>query len=191
MTMQNRDLESAFMERTRRAYELGRLRAALPRGALLALCVAVFARWVVAGSAWAWTLLTFALWSALWWRGGALLTGARHGLAAGALTSLMPLSLLRPCCRAGAVDMAATCTMPEICILAGALVGVPLSALALRRAPARPFEAAAGVLLGVLCVAVVKCSALFAGEALGLLGGVALGITASAAIHGAPRLRAG
>ncbi|HEX6240990.1 MAG TPA: hypothetical protein VFZ61_08855 [Polyangiales bacterium] len=191
MTIDNHELDSRLMTRARLAYELGRLGGALLRGALLALAVAAGGRLLVDAGAWVWAPFTFALWSALWWRGGALLTGARYGLGGGALTYLMPLSLLRPCCRAGMIDMAATCTMPEMCVMAGAVVGVPLSALVMRRCAGQPLEAAAGMVLGVLCVATVKCSALFMGEALGLLGGVTLGITAAAAINFAPRHRAG
>lgn len=187
MTTEHSDLDPRFMARVRLAYELGRMRGALLRGALLALAVAAAGRWLIDGGSWVWAPFAFALWAALWWRGGPALIGARYGLAAGALTYLLPLSLLRPCCRTGLVDMSATCTMPEMCVLAGAVVGVPLSALVMRRCTARPVEAAVGMILGVLCVAAVKCSALFLGEALGLLGGVALGIATTAALHFGPR----
>ena len=186
MIPENSDLNPRFMARARLAYELGRMRGALLRGALLAVAVAAAGRWLIEGGGWVWAPFTFALWAGLWWRGGPVLTGARYGLAAGALTYLMPLSLLRPCCRAGMVDMSATCTMPAMCVLAGAVVGVPLSALVMRRCAARPVEAAVGMILGVLCVAAVKCSALFLGEALGLLGGVALGIATTAALNFGP-----
>lgn len=186
MTTKTSDLDTRFVARARVAYELGRLRGALLRGALLAVSVAAAGRWLVDGASWAWAPFTLALWSAIWWRGGPLLAGARYGLAAGGLTYLMPLSLLRPCCRAGVVDMAASCTMPEMCVMAGAVVSVPLSALVMRRCATQPLEGAFGMVLGVLCVAAVKCSALFVGEALGLLGGVALAIAVTTALNFAP-----
>lgn len=191
MTHQPHESESQLMARARRAYELGRLRGALLRALLVAVGVAAAARWLVDEFAWVWAPLTFALWAAIWWRGGEMLIGARYGVAAGAITYLMPLSLLRPCCRAGVVDMSATCTMPELCVLAGAAIGVPLATLVMRRCAAHPVAGATGMALGALSVAAAKCGALFAGEALGLLAGVALGITASAALNYAPRLRAG
>ena len=190
MTLDKHESESRLMERARKAYEVGRLRGALLRALLLAVGVAAAARSLVDDSAWIWAPLTFALWAAIWWRGGELLIGARYGVAAGAVTYLMPLSLLRPCCRAGMVDMTATCTMPEMCVLAGGVVGVPLAMLVIRRCAAHPFTGAAGMALGAVSVAAAKCGALFAGEALGLLAGVALGITASTALSYAPRLRA-
>jgi len=190
MSFEHKPMDAALMARARLAYELGRLRAALLRAALLAAAAAAVGSWLVDTRAWLWAPFTFVVWTLLGWRGGALLTGATYGLAAGAVTCLLPLSLLRPCCRAGMVDMAATCTMPGMCVMAGALVAVPLAALVMRRCGTRPREAAAGMALGVLSIATVKCSALFLGEALGLLGGVALGIAATAVLDYVPRLRA-
>ena len=184
------DVESRLMARARSAYELGRFRGALLQAVLLAVLTAMLGSWLVDARAWAWAPFTLVLWCAIHWLGGALLTGARYGLLAGGLTSLLPLSLLRPCCRLGGADMAATCTMPEMCVIAGALIAMPITSLAMRRCDARRHEAVLGVGLGVLALVAVKCSALFAGEALGLLGGMALGIVATAAIDHAPRWRA-
>lgn len=170
----------ALMKRARNAYELGRVRVGGQYAALLTLCVAGLGSWLVDARAFLWAPLTFVLWTVLWWRGGVLLRFGRYGLAAGAATFLLPLSLLRPCCRPG-MD-GPVCTMPEMCVLAGALVGLPLAVLALRKARDRPHEAALGMGLGVLSLATVKCGALFIGEALGLLAGLALGIAAASVV---------
>ena len=183
-------VDHELMKRARTSYEMGRLKVGGLRAALLTLCVNSIAMLVVDARAWVWAPLTFALWTALWWRGGALLSSAHYGLAAGAITFLLPLSVLRPCCRPG-MD-GPVCTMPEMCVLAGAVVGLPLAFLGLRRARGRLLEATLGMGLGVMSLAAVKCHALFIGEALGLLGGIALGIAAASAVAAlAPQLRAG
>lgn len=175
---------AAFRARARRTYEAGRLRSAAWRAASVAAVVAA------AGWAWigphtlAWVSLTFVLWLATWWWGGAPLRGARYGLTAGAVTFLLPLSLLRPCCRPG-VAMTPTgdcCTMPGMCVLIGSLVGLSLAWFVPRGRGARRAETAAGMALGVASIAAIKCSALFLGEALGLLGGLVAGITAVSAV---------
>lgn len=173
--------EPALMARARRAYELGRLRGALLRAALLALVSAAAGSVLVSSQAWAWAPLTFVLWTFAWWYGGGLLSSARYGLAAGAFTFLFPMSWLRPCCAAG--QSMATCTMPEMCVLAGALVSLPFLSLGMRKGGPRRLETAVGLALGVLSLATLKCSALFAGEALGLLAGLGLGLAAASAVH--------
>jgi hypothetical protein len=173
-------VDHVLMKRARAAYELGRVKIGALRAAWLTLCVAGLGTFLIDARAGFWAPLTFALWTALWWRGGALLRSGYYGLAAGALTFLLPLSLLRPCCRAGMEGP--VCTMPEMCVLAGALVGLPLAVVGLRRARGRLLEAALGMGLGVISLATVKCHALFVGEALGLLGGLALGIAAASAV---------
>ena len=97
-TDESENPELGVMARTRLAYELGRLRGALLRGALLAVAVALGGRWLVDAGAWVWTPYTFALyalWSAL--GGAAVRSSPARAMASrgGALTYLMPLSLLR------------------------------------------------------------------------------------------------
>jgi hypothetical protein len=89
---------------------------------------------------------------------------------------LLPLSLLRPCCRPGVVMTADCCTRPELCVVAGSAIGLGLALFLPRARGAKRWETAGGMVLGVLSVAVLKCSKLFLGEALGLLGGLAVGV---------------
>jgi hypothetical protein len=173
--------DSALKTHARRAYELGRLRAAA-RGALLVATVcALLGSLLLGRAALVWAPLTFLLWLWLGFRGGPLLRGARYGLLAGGLTLLLPMSLLRPCCRFDETGMA-SCTMPEMCVALGVLVGLPLSVLLLSRREPQRLVASLGMWLGVLSAASFKCSALFAGEALGLLGGLALGVLTANAV---------
>lgn len=174
--------------RARRAYERGRLRAALFASLCLTTALALLGVMLVGPRAAVWAPLTFVLWTWLGWRGGPLLRGARYGVAAGALTFVLPLSVLRPCCRWSGMTMA-SCTMPEMCVALGAIVGLPMSAWALSRRESRPVEVGVGMWLGVVSAASFKCSALFAGEALGLLGGVALGMLAAGAMGAVNRQR--
>jgi hypothetical protein len=176
--------DDALLRRARRAYELGRVKQALLRAGLLSAAVACLGTWLVDVRAWTFAPITFAIWAGVWWYGGVLLSSAHYGIAAGALTFLLPLSWLRPCCHPGAMMQGPVCTMPEMCVLAGALVGLPLAALVLRRSEGRTWEAALGMALGVLSLASVKCSLLFMGEALGLFAGLALGIATASAFEG-------
>jgi len=172
---------SDLKTRVRRAYELGRLRASAWNALMVATACALLGCLLLGRAALVWAPLTFLLWLWLGFRGGALLRGARFGLLAGGLTLLLPISLLRPCCRFDETGMA-SCTMPEMCVALGALVGLPLSALLLSRREPRRLTASLGMWLGVLSAASFKCSALFVGEAFGLLGGLALGMLAANAV---------
>jgi hypothetical protein len=177
----NRDIDDQlFMVRARRAYEWGRLRGGAWRAALLAAATALAGTSLVDRDAWLLAPCTFLLWLAAWWRGGALLKAAQYGLGAGLITVLLPVSLLRPCCRAVVNGTTPVCTMPEMCVFIGALLGLPLASLVLRHDHGRRLEAAAGMTMGVLSLAAVKCSVLFAGETLGLLAGLAIGFVAAA-----------
>jgi hypothetical protein len=162
--------------RARRSYELGRLRQACLFAAALALLVGALGHSLLSARLLPWLPLSFLLWLGLQYRGGAALLGARYGLVAGAITCLLPVSLLRPCCRASSAAMAAPCTMPEMCVLAGALLGLGLAYCLRQAGVGRRLETSAGMLLGVASLAALKCSALFAGEALGLLAGLTAGI---------------
>lgn len=182
------DVQETLRRRARRAYELGRLRGAVVSAALVAGTGALLGHLIVGPRAALWAPLTFAMWCLASFRGGVMLRGAHYGLVAGGLTFLVPLSVLRPCCRWDASGMA-NCTMPEMCVVMGALVGLPLCAWALSLCQSRRLEAGFGVWLGVGSMAAFKCSALFAGEAMGLFAGAAIGVVLATAL-GSPRLRA-
>jgi hypothetical protein len=185
-------VNQVLRSRVRRAYELGRLRAGLLHATYIAVGSGLLGSQWVGVTAWAWAPLTFVLWLGLWWRGGAFLVGAHYGLAAGVLTLALPLSLLRPCCGARDASLSSAafvCTMPELCVLAGTLVGLPLAFMLLRNRDWPRGALIFGMLLGTLSVAAVKCHLVFAGEALGLLLGVTLGIAAASAL--AARVRSG
>jgi hypothetical protein len=173
--------DQVLMKRARTAYEVGRLKLGATRAILLTLCVVALGTQLADTHVWLWAPPILLLWTALWWRGGPLLKSAHYGLAAGAITFLLPLSVLRPCCRPGMTGP--VCTMPEMCVLAGALVGLPLAVLGLRHTRGRLLEAALGLGLGGMSVAAAKCGALFVGEAIGLLSGLALGIVAASTLR--------
>jgi hypothetical protein len=163
----------------RRAYEFGRLRwSTLHAGVVTA--VAALAAATSGASPLAWLPLPFLVWTLIHWRGAALLHGARRGLVVGLVTLLLPLSILRPCCGAnmatGGVDC---CTMPSACGAVGLLLGASLALLLPRGSAARRAEAAMGMALGISSVVALRCSGLFIGEALGLLGGLLMGIAAT------------
>jgi hypothetical protein len=176
--------ELLLLARARTAYELGRARGALLRALLLAASTALLGSAAVDAGAWQWAPITFVIWAFVWWRGGVLLSSGYYGVLAGALTFLFPMSLLRPCCRPGADGTMPTCTMPEMCVLAGALIALPLATWVLRKGGAKRAQAASGMALGVLSLATLKCSALFMGEALGLLAGMGLAIVTATALYG-------
>ncbi len=174
--------------RTRRAYEYGRLRSSAWRALLVALPIALVGLATSGRSSLALVPLTLAVWVFAHWRGDALLRGAFYGLVGGVVTSVLPLSILRPCCAAGAPAGADCCTMPGACWAAGAVVGVVLAAVV-------PFgkiswwRTAIGMALGMTSVAILKCATLFAGEAFGLVGGLMAGVAASMAARFVLRLR--
>jgi RNA polymerase sigma factor (sigma-70 family) len=117
------------------------------------------------------------------WRGVFLMKGARRGVIAGFGSMLLPLSVLRPCCGVDAKAMGATCCiMPSACWAAGAVLGLGMALLLPRVPEGRRTEAALGMILGVISVAVPRCSMLFLGEGLGLLGGVVAGIVATSVV---------
>jgi hypothetical protein len=165
---------------SRQAYELGRLTSALLRAAGATVAVGLVCAVALGVRSLAWLPLVPLVVLVTEWRGGFLMKGARRGLVAGVASTLLPLSLLRPCCGMDAKAMGMDCcVMPSACWGAGAVVGL-LVALALPKAPAgRRAEAAAGLLLGVSSVALTRCSMLFVGEAAGLLGGMAAGVIAT------------
>jgi hypothetical protein len=171
------DLDANYLA-ARRAYELGRLRSAAWKAAVISAVVAAFGL-LTAGSTILFVVpVTVAAWLFAFWRGDAFLRGAFHGLAGGLVTSLLPMSVLRPCCATSAAKMAAgmdCCTMPGACLGAGALVGL-LLATVVPFGKAAWWRTATGVSLGLSSVAILKCTTLFAGEAFGLVGGLLAGV---------------
>ena len=171
--------------KARRAYELGRLR----QGAVRALALAVVAgagAFVCAGpAALFWLPITVLVWTGIEWRGGALLRGGRIGAGGGLAALVVPVWVFRSCCRAGDAMMGKDCcNMTGACTMVGGAIGL-LLAVFLVGAPRRErSERALGMVLALLAVASGKCSELLAGEALGLLGGLAAGAVASMLLAG-------
>lgn len=166
--------------RARRAYEFGRLRLSAWRALLISVAIALLGVATTGLSSLEAVPVTFAIWGLVYWRGDVLLRGALYGLAGGIVTSLLPLSILRPCCVAGMPPGADCCTMPGACLAAGAVVGIALAGM-VPFAKKSWWRTALGVTLGMTSVAVLKCATLFAGEALGLIGGLVVGVAAVSA----------
>lgn len=159
----------------RRAYEVGRLRTSFVRSLPIVAIVAAIALSVEGRTGLVWLPITAAVWLTANWRGGPLLRGAYLGLAGGLVTLALPMTLLRPCCSPGAMaEGMRCCTQPSACVAAGALLGVVLAALL--PAGSTRWRVAGGTALGVVSVAILRCSTLFAAEAFGLVGGLALGM---------------
>jgi hypothetical protein len=158
---------SAHLARARRSYEIGRLRSSTWRALLIAMPTALIAIFASGRSALVLLPLTIVAWVFAYWRGGDFLRGSFFGLLGGVVTLLMPMSILRPCC-----------TMPGLCLAAGGIVGIFLAA-AVPIGKASWSRTAAGMMLGIMSIAVVKCATLLAGEAVGLLSGLAAGIIAT------------
>ncbi|MET0792822.1 MAG: hypothetical protein ABW061_14980 [Polyangiaceae bacterium] len=171
---------TASYRAARRAYEFGRLRVALGRALWVALPVAGWGLLTSGRSALLVVPLTLAAWVFAHFRGDELLRGAWYGLLGGLVTSLLPMSVLRPCCMVNAAPGVACCTMPGACLAAGSLVGIVLAA-AVPFGKASWWRTALGIALGMASVAVVKCTTLFAGEAIGLFFGLTAGVAVVAA----------
>ncbi|HEY1958889.1 MAG TPA: hypothetical protein VGH28_24925 [Polyangiaceae bacterium] len=171
----------------RRAYELGRLRVAATRSVAVATIVALAIAISIGRTSAVWALAPLGVLALSMWQGGALGRGAVRGTLAGLLTIVIPLAWLRPCC--DAVTMAATgacCSMPSVCGVTGAILGLATALVWPReRSPRDHALAGLGVALGALSVAVARCSGLFLGESIGL----ALGLVAGIAVSFAARAR--
>jgi hypothetical protein len=165
-----------------RQYELGRLRVSVQRAAMVCILVAGAATFLFGKVALVWIPITLVSLTFTEWRGSLLMQGARRGLLAGLASLLLPLSILRPCCGVDAKAMGVSCcVMPSACWVTGTVVGLAMT-LFLPKAPRRKRkQAALGLILGVTSVAVLRCSMLFLGEAVGLLGGIAAGVIATSA----------
>jgi hypothetical protein len=170
---------------TRRSYEVGRLMTALRHAAMLTLLVAVVAGFLFGRRALMWLPITLLAVTFTEWRGMYLLAGARRGLLAGFGSMFLPLSILRPCCGIDAKAMGtACCIMPSACWATGAVVGLGMALLLPKVRGDQRTQAALGLILGVTAVAVTRCSMLFLGEAVGLLGGMSAAISAAAMARG-------
>ena len=77
-----------------------------------------------------------------------------------------------------------SCTMPEACVAAGALLGLSVAALVPRSPREHRVKVAWGMALGVGSVAALRCVPLFLGDAVGLLGGLLAGVVAPASRAG-------
>lgn len=176
--------------RARRSYEWGRVRTSLRRAIVVVVPVAIVSSVATGRAALAWLPVTLAAWVFAHWRGGPVERGAFFGLVGGAVTYVLPMSVLRPCCSAEAMAAAAAagrdcCTLPGACLGVGALVGLAL-ATCVPVAGAR-WRTAGGMALGVASVAILRCATLFAGEALGLVGGLIVGVLAATMVRATAR----
>jgi hypothetical protein len=166
--------EAALAARALRAYEWGRLRAALPAAVvavpMIALSFAV-CRQYAASSAGGAALVAVLLAAA--WRGQDFGRGARAGLVAGLGPLLLPLATCFHLCAGG------TCLLaPTTCVVAGAVGGVVVTSLARRGGapgPSRRYLAAS------LAVAALAGSLGCVIAGLGGVLGMALGLAAGSA----------
>lgn len=169
----------SHFRRARRAYELGRLRSALLPALILSGLIGGLGLFT-SGRSVLWALpVTLAAWLLAYQRGDLFLRGAWYGLLGGLVTSALPMSILRPCCKVMTAPGESCCTMPLACLGAGAVVGMVL-ALAVPLGKTTWWRTALGMVLGMGSVAVLKCATLFAGEAVGLVGGLLAGVGAVA-----------
>lgn len=173
---------AAVAVRARRAYEGGMLRLGLMRGAVVTGLVALLS---VAGIAklpsMAWLAGVLVVWTLMGWRGALVWRGALGGVVAGLAALVLPLSVLRPCC--ATMVSATSCSMPQVCVGAGALLGL-LVALTLPRlrTPSEWTRASTGALVAAMSLVASRCMSLFVGEAAGLAGGLlAAAVAVSAA----------
>jgi hypothetical protein len=211
--MGNAGVNPLGRSRARRAMELGRARTALVSASIVTVVLAGIAVALHEGEGVHLLALPFLAWTFVSFRGGALARGGLAGLLGAVAGWVVPMSILRPCCSNGAMAAmtagADCCTRPECCLETGAMLGV-LVAMVVSLMPARsarvltpegPDGSAPGArtggagagepivqMLGAILVGAatlgVRCSGLFLGESLGLVGGLALG----AAIAGGARM---
>ncbi|WP_437979192.1 hypothetical protein WMF11_25095 [Sorangium sp. So ce295] len=164
----------------RRAYEVGRLRVSMVRAAGVTSVAVVVALIAVGQRALVWLPVPLLVWVFVEWRGTWLLRGARRGLVAGLATLALPPSVLRLCCSADVgMSSAACCTMPGLCVAAGALFGLSLALLVPRVPSEHRATTAMGMVLWVSSIAALRCGALLFGEAAGLIGGLVAGVVAA------------
>jgi hypothetical protein len=148
------------------------LRLGITRGAIVACLVGILsAAGVVSLHSVAWLLPVFVVWSFLGWRGALVWRGALSGLGAGLVALALPMSLLRPCC--ASMMTATDCSMPQVCVGAGAVLGLAVVLTLPRlRTTAEWGRASGGALIAVASIVASRCVTLFIGETLGLVGGL-------------------
>jgi hypothetical protein len=166
--------------RARMAYEAARVRVGLVHALLLTALVALATRLFYGSFAAGWLVITCAVWVGLEWRGGAMLRGGRVGAAIGFVALALPLWAFRTCCRAGNAVMGTDCCdMTGACAGVGVALGLTLAVFLVRLPRTERAASALGMGLALTAVAAVRCGELLAGEAIGLLGGLAAGAIAS------------
>ncbi len=177
-------LDVRLAARSRRAYELGRVLAALPTAALAAPLTAVSclfcgrpAESLACGALLALLIVVFL------WRGGGLARGVRPGLLAGLPGVLLPIGLQ---CTAHPCTPAACGLLSTLCVTAGVTGGLVLGILgASRRSGLLSFALSAGS--SALLSASLGCLILGSGGLAGLTAGM---FAASAPLLLLSRLRA-
>ncbi len=184
----------ATQVRARRSYEGAMLRLGVTRAALVTALVALLAALGVTSlPSPVWLAPVFVAWAFVGWRGALMWRGALGGLAAGLGALVLPLSVLRPCC--ATMVKGASCSMPEVCVAAGAALGLVVAATLPRlRTPREWAHAAAGAMVAVVSLVACRCADMLLGESVGLLGGLLASSVALAMArawwsthHGAPQ----
>jgi hypothetical protein len=174
----------------RRAYELARLRRGALRAALLVSALAVLASMLVSPAAAVPLLGLFAVWTALDWRGGAWLRGARFGVPAGVLSWLVPTAAIDGCCRLGcALTGGACCGVTGACTMFGVVLGLAVGVAVTRGKEPWRVESAVGGALALIAAAAPRCATLVIGESVGLVLGVLAGAAIATAASVALRTR--
>jgi hypothetical protein len=182
MTSRSLPLEKT-RHRARVAYELARLRIGALRGLILTTLVSGAAFLSFGETGLGWLTFTLVAWTVLEWRGGVLLRGGRIGAGVGLAVLVVPHWAFRTCCHAGDAMMGAgCCNMTSACTTIGVVLGLTLAVFLARTTRAERVESAAGMGVALLAVASVRCATLLAGEALGLMGGLAAGALASSLV---------
>jgi hypothetical protein len=165
--------EAVLSARARRAYEMGRLRTALPAVAfavpMVALSLALCDR--PAATAGCGLALVAVLITAAW-RGRPYARGARAGLVAGLGPLLLPMATCFHLCAGGVCLLA-----PTACVLAGLAGGAAIGVHARHRVPTGPD--AGGYLVAALAVGALVgslgCVIAGLGGVVGMVVGLALG----------------
>jgi hypothetical protein len=125
-------------------------------------------------AAW-WLAPIFAVWVVVGWRGALMWRGALGGLAVGLGALAMPMSVLRPCCAtmSAVTSGGASCSMPQVCVAAGAALGLVVAATLPRlRTPREWAQAGGGAMVAVVSLVACRCADMLVGESVGLLGGL-------------------
>jgi hypothetical protein len=168
---------SDLRTRALRAYERGRMWTSFVRAAVVVLATGALS-WFVRGHESLLALpLVFVIVVGGEWMGNLVGQGMRRGAALGLVSWLVPMSVLRPCCATmdAAARGGACCTMPSCCVATGAVLGLVLAFFAPRANDTKNYMwGSVGLAAGALGVTALRCTGLFAGEALGLLGGITL-----------------